>query len=166
MSYNIRFGGRGRGERIAEVINRAQPDIVLLQEATDTRVVDRLSELTDMRHRGAKRSYSTAYLSREPARDHRWHYHRDLQRAVLEVELQGLRIFNVHLRATHSNYTERGRMREVRAMLDFLAQHAEDFHILIGDFNTLDQARLNWKRCHRLRSWNLCWGTHVYRACS
>ena len=34
MSYNIRFGGVGREERIAEVIRHVDPDIVVLQEAT------------------------------------------------------------------------------------------------------------------------------------
>ena len=48
MSYNIRFGGRGREERIADVIREVDAGLVVLQEATDTRVIERLSHLTGM----------------------------------------------------------------------------------------------------------------------
>jgi len=41
MSYNIRFGGVGREERLAAVIRQADPDIVVLQEATRPDVVER-----------------------------------------------------------------------------------------------------------------------------
>ena len=142
MSYNIRFGGRGREERIADVINSAQADIAILQEATDDRVVARLAHLTDLPHYGAKPRHSCSFLSRTPVKDHRWHYDRRLQRAVLEVETESVRIFGIHLRATHSNFTERGRMSEVRAMLDVLKDYENDFHVLTGDFNTLAPGEL------------------------
>ena len=142
MSYNIRFGGVGREAHIAEVIRAAEPDLVVLQEATDTRVVERLSELTDMPHRAGKRKHSVAFLSRTEVGNFQWHYHPRLQRAVLEIDLNGLRVFGVHLRATHSNYTERGRMHEVRAILDFVKIYQSDLHVLVGDFNTLAPGEL------------------------
>ena len=61
---------------------------------------------------------------------------------MLEIELDDLRVFNIHLRATHSNYTERGRMREVRAILGFLEARENGFHLLVGDFNTLAPGEL------------------------
>ncbi|HTH52124.1 MAG TPA: endonuclease/exonuclease/phosphatase family protein, partial [Pyrinomonadaceae bacterium] len=142
MSYNIRFGGQGREERIADVIRRAEPDLVVLQEATDIRVVDRLSELTSMPHRAAKQKHSVAFLSRTPVDGYEWHYNDQLERAVLEIDVHGLRVFGVHLRATHGNYMERGRMREVRAILDFAKRHENEFHLLTGDFNTLAPGEL------------------------
>lgn len=142
MSYNIRFGGLGREERIAQVINQAQPDLVVLQEATHPDVVDRLSQLTRMPHTGAKRKHSVAFLSRSPVKGHKWHYHANLKRAVLEIDLDGARVFGVHLRATHSNYTERGRMGEVRALLEFVRSYKDEFHVLVGDFNTLAPGEL------------------------
>ena len=45
LSYNIKFGGRGRERAIAEVIRGATPDVVLLQEATDPRVIEQLIRL-------------------------------------------------------------------------------------------------------------------------
>lgn len=142
MSYNIRFGGRGREERIGKIISEAGPDLVVLQEATDPRVVERLSTLTGMPYWAAKERHSVGFLSREPVSGHDWLYHKQLERAVLEIELDGARIYGIHLRATHSNYTERGRMREIRAILEFVKKDAEEFHVLVGDFNTLAPGEL------------------------
>lgn len=142
MSYNIRFGGIGREERIATVIRQCDPDIVVLQEATKPEVVERIASLSQMPHLGAKRSHSVGFISRVEVQKHDWHYHRDLQRAFMEIEVDGCRIYNVHLRATHSNYTERGRMREVRALLSAIEAKKTDFHILVGDFNTLAPGEL------------------------
>jgi exodeoxyribonuclease-3 len=142
MSYNIRFGGIGREERIAAVINQCDPDIVALQEATKPEVVERLAELCNTPHWGAKRSHSAAFISRFEVARHKWYYHNHLQRAFLMIELDGVRIYNIHLRATHSNYTERGRMREVKVLLDILKPKEAEFHLLVGDFNTLAPGEL------------------------
>lgn len=142
MSYNIRFGGLGREDRIAAVINQASPDLVVLQEATHPHVVERLAELTEMPHSAAKSKHSVAFLSRTPVKHFEWQHHQHLQRAVLEIELDRLRVLGVHLRATHSKYTERGRMREVRAILEFIKKYEGEFHLLTGDFNTLAPGEL------------------------
>ena len=62
----------------------------------------------------------------------------------MEIRLAGidLAIYGVHLRATHSNYTERGRMREVRALLRSISAGRDQFHLLVGDFNTLAPGEL------------------------
>lgn len=151
MSYNIRFGGVGRERPLAEVIRQADPDIVVLQEATRPDVVERLAETTEMPHWASRRGQSTAFISRIAVAGHEWQFYRELQRAVLRIDLGELRIYGVHLRATHSNYTERGRMREVRALLDSLKPVADDLHLLVGDFNTLapgellDMQQLPWR---------------------
>jgi endonuclease/exonuclease/phosphatase family metal-dependent hydrolase len=153
MSYNIHFGGRGREERIAEVIRHCDPDIVVLQEATRTDIVGRLAELTHMEHHAARRDYSTAFLSRVEVESYAWHRPPGLQRAYIEIKLAGTStvIFGVHLRATHSNLTERQRMREARALLKSIKEHREGFRLLAGDFNTLapgellEMRRLPWR---------------------
>jgi len=142
MSYNIRFGGVGREARLAEVIRKCEPDIVVLQEATKPDAVERIADLCEMPHWTAKPNHSVAFVSRVEAENYEWHYHRQLQRAFLEIEIAGARIYGVHLRATHSNYTERGRMREVRALLDGIKAKSSEFHVLVGDFNTLAPGEL------------------------
>jgi exodeoxyribonuclease-3 len=142
LSYNIRFGGIGREERIAAVIRHCDPDIVVLQEATKPEVVERLADLCELPNWAAKRSHSVAFLSRIKVQHYEWQYHREMQRPFMEIEIDGLRIYGVHLRATHSNYTERGRMREVRALLDGIRAKKDEFHLLVGDFNTLAPGEL------------------------
>ncbi len=43
LSYNIRYGGAGREAALAAVIRAAAPDLVVLQEATNPQVVERLA---------------------------------------------------------------------------------------------------------------------------
>jgi endonuclease/exonuclease/phosphatase family metal-dependent hydrolase len=142
MSYNIRFGGVGREERLAAVIRQGNADIVVLQEATRPDIVERLAAMTGMTQWAATPGQSVAFISRVKIGEHEWQYLPQMQRAVLRMELGGLMIYGIHLRATHSNYTERGRMREVRALLENLKHLADGFHVLVGDFNTLAPGEL------------------------
>jgi exodeoxyribonuclease-3 len=137
MSYNIRFGGAGREERLAAVVRRGEPQIVVLQEATRPDVVERLAGLLGFPHWAAKRGHSTAFISSVPVARYEWLYHPHIQRPVMSIDLDGLRIYDVHLRATHSNYTERGRMREVTVLLEMVHRGGSRLHLLAGDFNTL-----------------------------
>ena len=144
MSYNIRFGGVGREKSIADVIRHCSPDIVLLQEATREAGVAEIAKHAEMPYWGAKQGNSPAFVSRVAVDQFDWHHHRDIQRPFLEIRLaeSGLTIYNIHLRATHSNYTERSRMREVRALLDAIKPAKERLHLLVGDFNTLAPGEL------------------------
>ena len=144
MSYNIRFGGVGREKRIADVIRHCSPDIVLLQEATREAGVAEIAKYAEMPHWGAKQGHSPAFVSRVAVDNFEWHHHRDMQRPFLEIRFAegDLTLYNIHLRATHSNYTERGRMREVRALLNAIKPAKDRFHLLVGDFNTLAPGEL------------------------
>ena len=145
LSYNIREGGVGRAEDIAEVIKAASPDVVALQEARDPLVVARIAELAGFRFHGARRSHSTGFLSNVPVLDHAWRHPRRTRHALLEVALADgyPRLFVLHLRAWFSKWTERNRARELRGLLDGIQeqlireQHAFAFHVLAGDFNAL-----------------------------
>ena len=144
LSYNVRFGGAGREESLAAVIKESDPDLVVLQEATDPRVVERLSEETGLRMRAAQRGHSIAYLSRVPVKHHEWHRPRGSRRHFMEIELEGsnLVVFGIHLSAVHSFWTERRRMRELRSLLAWVETRQHGFHVMVGDFNTLAPGEL------------------------
>jgi endonuclease/exonuclease/phosphatase family metal-dependent hydrolase len=97
-----------------------------------------------MPHWAARQGRSPAVVSPIAIEHYEWHHCRGMQRPFMEIRLAGsdLTLYNIHLRATHSNYTERGRMREVRALLGHLKEHERRFHVLIGDFNTLAPGEL------------------------
>ncbi|HEV3470908.1 MAG TPA: endonuclease/exonuclease/phosphatase family protein [Pyrinomonadaceae bacterium] len=138
LSYNIRFGGRGREARIAEVIRAVAPDLVVFQEATDPRVVARVAGLAGMPHWAARPAHSTGYVSRLAPAGHEWHHPAGARHAFLEVVLEGgARVFGLHLSARFSKWSERQRAREIGALLEGIRQHQEGFHVLVGDFNTL-----------------------------
>ncbi len=150
LTYNIREGGVGRAEQIAEVIKAASPDVVALQEARDPVVVERIAKLAGFRFSGARGSHSTGFLSNVPVLAHAWRHPPRTRHALLEVSLaDGFpRLFVLHLRAWFSKWSERQRARELRGLLDGIQeqlireQHAFAFHVLAGDFNALAPGEL------------------------
>jgi exodeoxyribonuclease-3 len=144
LSYNIRYGGAGRERELSEVVRACDADIVVLQEATRVHVVRSLSEATGMKFWAAREDHSLAYLSRIEIGQHEWHWPRGSRRAFLEIAPAGLdlRVYGVHLSAVHSAFTERRRMRELRSMLAWVATRETDFHVFVGDFNTLAPGEL------------------------
>ena len=138
LTYNIRDGGEGRVGALAAVINHCAADLVLLQEAVRPSVVESLAVATGMGAWGARPRHSLGFLSRRPVAHYRWHRPAASRRAFLEIvpEERGLRIFGVHLSAVHSNWTERLRVRELRAILRGVG-HKDEFHVIAGDHNTL-----------------------------
>ena len=145
LTYNIREGGLGRAEEIAEVIKAANPDVVALQEARLPPIVEQIAKLAGFDSFGSQLSHSTGFLSRVPVLNHQWRHPVRTRHAVLEVTLgENLpRLFVLHLRAWFSNWTERQRARELRGLLDGIQEqlikeeHAFAFHVLAGDFNAL-----------------------------
>jgi endonuclease/exonuclease/phosphatase family metal-dependent hydrolase len=145
LTYNIREGGVGRAEEIADVIRAARPDVVALQEARDPAVVERIASLAGFRSFGSRPAHSAGFLSNVPVLEYGWRHPPRTRHAVLEVSLAGglPRLFVLHLRAWFSNWTERQRARELRGLLDGIQEQLkrEDrafaFHVLAGDFNAL-----------------------------
>lgn len=145
LTYNIREGGTGRVEKLAEVIIAAAPDFVALQEARDPAVVEQLAKLAGFSHCGSRPSHSTGFLSRLPVEGHAWRQPPRTRHAVLEVRLAGElpRVFVLHLRAWFSSWSEQRRVRELRGLLDGIRdqlireENAFAFHVIAGDFNAL-----------------------------
>ena len=139
LSYNIRFGGVGREQALAEVIKAAAPDLVVFQEATHPHVIERLSAATGFPFWAARRNHSIGYLSRREVAYHEWHYPAGARHSFLEIVPAGTetRVFGLHLSARFSRWDERRRWREIRALLQGIKRHQDGFHVLVGDFNTL-----------------------------
>jgi len=139
VSYNIRYGGFGREKHLAAVIRDCAPDLVVFQEATHPRVIERLAADTGMKAWGARPGHSLGFISRLQIDHHEWHRPRGARHPFLEIVPAGfeMRVFGLHLSAVHSNWTERQRVRELQALLKGIEQHQHGFHVVTGDFNTL-----------------------------
>src|SRR6478736_9541724 len=66
VSYNIRFGGEGRLAFLGAVLAHLEPDVVLLQEATDPIAVDRIARAAGLGNVFRRPDWSVAALTREP----------------------------------------------------------------------------------------------------
>lgn len=139
LSYNIRFGGRGREQELSDTIAGVAPDLVVFQEATDPKVIERLAETSEFPFWAARRNHSIAFLSRQEVDYYEWHYPAGARHSFLEIVPAGstMRIFGLHLSARFSKWDERRRAREIRALLAGIERHQAGLHVLVGDFNTL-----------------------------
>src|SRR6267142_512061 len=139
LSYNIRFGGRGREAALAEVIRSVAPDLVVFQEAIHPEIIEQLATATSLPIWAARRRHSIGYISRLPVTHHEWHYPAGAKHSFLEIVLEGTeaRIFGLHLSARFSKWSERQRAREIQSLLKGIERYQEGFHVLVGDFNTL-----------------------------
>jgi endonuclease/exonuclease/phosphatase family metal-dependent hydrolase len=139
LSYNIRFGGRGRESQLAEVIRTTGPDLVVFQEAIDPELISRLAVATGLPFWAARAEHSIGFISRLEIAHHEWHYPAGAKHSFLEIVPKGTeeRIFGLHLSSTFSKWSERRRVREIQALLKSIERHQAGFHVLVGDFNTL-----------------------------
>lgn len=139
LSYNIRFGGLGREDALAKVIENTAPDLVVFQEAINPSVIEQLSKRTKLPYWAARANHSIGYLSRLEIAYHEWHYPAGAKHSFLEVIPAGsdIRIFGLHLSARFSKWDERRRAREIQSLLEGIKRHQDGFHVLVGDFNTL-----------------------------
>jgi exodeoxyribonuclease-3 len=144
LSYNIRRGGSGREAALARVITACAPDLVVLQEATDSEVVKRLASESGMAQYASRPGESLAFMSRARVQHYEWFRPRVSRHAFLEIQLAGseARVFGLHLSAVHAAWTENRRIHELRALLKAIAHHQHGFHVLTGDFNTLAPGEL------------------------
>jgi exodeoxyribonuclease III len=139
LSYNIRFGGLGREQPLAETIKAASPDLVVFQEATHPEVIERVAAAAGYSFWAARRNHSIGFLSRHEVAYHEWHYPAGARHSFLEIVPAGseARVFGLHLSARFSRWDERRRTREIQSLLQGIKRHQEGFHVLVGDFNTL-----------------------------
>lgn len=139
VSYNIRFGGGSRLAFIGAVLASLQPDVVLLQEATDPIAVDRIAKAAGLGHVYRRPGWSVAAASREPLRGHQWH-RPGRSRGFLELSPAGeprIRLIGLHLPAGLSARGENARLRSVDSLLEWAGGAVDDNTILMGDLNSV-----------------------------
>jgi len=138
LVYNIWDGGDGRLDALASVIGSQEPDVVALLEATSESASALAGELGLELAFGQSNSIfdlHVAWLSRLPVRRAQNHRLPALAKTLLEIDLDGTRLFATHLTSRHEE-TAHPRDGEIRAILDVLGSYDEP-HLLVGDFNAL-----------------------------
>jgi endonuclease/exonuclease/phosphatase family metal-dependent hydrolase len=147
LSYNILDGGGDRGEAIGAVLEARRPDIVVIVEADDPAVLDRIAarlEMDKVRGEGNRPGSAAAILSRWPIRESINHAalrpaisKTFLEATILEPGGAQWVIGAVHLHARANEEDERARETEIAEVLDVFRKRRESgqAHLLAGDFN-------------------------------
>ena len=139
LSYNIRFGGRGRERAIAEVLRALNPDVAVLQEATDPAVIAAVAAVLDLRVVAADANASVAVIGRATtANVQRLPLRTGRTCVALDLPDHGVRLYGVHLSAGLSRRGESRRLAETRQLLWIIdSQDGRIRSAIIGDLNAI-----------------------------
>lgn len=159
VAYNVLNGGTGRADPLIEVVvaqrERGGADVVVLAEASDPEVVERMGRRLGMEwiigasDRG--KGGAVAVLTRGKvvrSVNHAAVGGEDMPRGLLEaaVEVAGVElvVFGVHLHARATLADEAVRVKEVGAVLRAAERYraAGKAHVLAGDFNANSPAQV------------------------
>jgi len=147
ISYNIRDGGEGREDLLADVIEAQRPDVVGLVEADRRDIVERVANRLKMDFLHAPRNtHASALLSRWPIREtinHAVLHPDELEKSFLEAVVVDpssrteWTLGVVHLHAHGTEEAERRRERELEVVLAAFETRrmAGSPHLICGDFN-------------------------------
>jgi endonuclease/exonuclease/phosphatase family metal-dependent hydrolase len=138
LTYNICEGGAERIGALAEVIRDAGADAVALTEVTPASAQALARELAMELTFGPSNSIfdlHVAWLTRGETRGARNHRLPALSKTLLEVDVDGVRLFVTHLASRHEEHAH-PRAGEVAAILHVLERVGEP-HVLAGDLNAL-----------------------------
>lgn len=152
-TYNIRKGGRRRRRYLADVVQGLDPDVTVLQEATDPRVVRYVADAAGAQIVIHAPGRSVAMLSRVATTEARWH-RMARARNFVEVELAdtGVRVIGVHLSAGLSGRGERRRLPEINRVLQVAdAPPGAGRTLIAGDLNAVAPGDLS--AVARLPAW-------------
>ncbi len=173
MTYNILNGGGRRAHLILQVLQTAQPDVVVLQEVFNEMLVRDLAQALNMDWRFVRGNSKRhlALLSRLSILSCRsYHPFPPIHRAVLEAEMEysfekRFRLFGVHLLASLDPLSELWRVWETQTIIKRVRQHATEPCLIVGDFNTIAPGDkiLNGKMPTILKLAIFLQGRRVYR---
>jgi exonuclease III len=175
MTYNILKGGIGRQADIRAVIQTANPDLVLLQEVIDSKVLRSLAQSLDMQWFLGKGNQKTkvALLSKLPVLNFKSHHPRfPIWRNVIEAEVQyqpnkTFFLIGVHLIPHLWLGFELWRYLEVKYVLNLCKRLLGQPLLIAGDFNAIapdDEVLIN-STTASIKAMLLLQGNHVFRFC-
>ena len=136
VTWNIWNGGEGRIDAIERVLREQDADVVALQEANDRAAVGHLAAALEMElvYGEANSEYAVAWLSRLPVERFENHRLPVLEKTLLKIEVDGLRLCTTHLSAGRTRDDEPRRIAEAEAILAEVGAIAD---VLVGDFNAV-----------------------------
>jgi exodeoxyribonuclease-3 len=145
MTYNILDGGIGREAYLLKVIQRTQPDVLVLQEVFSEGILKFLAASLEMQYfvGEGNKERKVALLSKLPVRSFSSHHSfPPIWRNFIDAEIewmpnQYLRIIGVHPMAILGVAFELWRLWEARYILAYVEKLHIDHVLIAGDFNAI-----------------------------
>jgi endonuclease/exonuclease/phosphatase family metal-dependent hydrolase len=145
MTYNILDGGISRETYILEVIQGANPDLIVIQEVTDVNILRSLGQTLNMEYLIGKgnRERKVALLSRLPIENFRSnHPIFPIWRNFIEANIkcpsgESIRLVGVHLIANPWIGFELWRLLEIQYITKYIQPYSNYPCVMAGDFNAV-----------------------------
>lgn len=145
MTYNILDGGENREAHILNVIQAANPDIVILQEVYSDEFLQSLSQALGMSYRfgTGNKQRKVALLSKFPVKSFKSHHPifpiwRNFIHAEIEIlPSKTVRIIGVHPMANLGIIFEIWRFLEASFIIRHVQRANAQFSLIAGDFNAI-----------------------------
>jgi endonuclease/exonuclease/phosphatase family metal-dependent hydrolase len=143
MTYNIWNGGRDREQAICQVIQAANPDVVIVQEITNPMVLERIADTLGMDYYLTPKPdwwHKVGLLSRLPVLawctfPAGWGWRHCLEATLQLPNQQQLTVYGIHLLPYFPFFFEGWRRLDLQLLIRQIQQTTEEAHILAGDFN-------------------------------
>jgi endonuclease/exonuclease/phosphatase family metal-dependent hydrolase len=170
-TYNIRFGGKNRGDLIVKVLKDIDADVILLTEASDNGTLDNIAKSLGMFQVNAKtRKAQLAVLTHKPIVEEINYCPVGLERPLIGTKIaiseeRHILLYGLHLQCHYFKRNEVQRIKELKIYLEYIKSKAQDGHLLLGDFNAIapnDRFRLDMMPLKEkgMIYWE---GGHIYR---
>jgi exonuclease III len=143
LTYNILNGGRQGEDALLAIITELQPDIVVVQELLDERLLKRFARSlnTDWFFARGNSRYHLGLLSRYPIVDafsyHRWPIRTALLEATIALGGYPLHLWGVHLMPHLGVPFKLWRVAEVSVMMQRTRRMQDEPCLIAGDWNAI-----------------------------
>lgn len=142
MTFNIWTGKSRKAEHFIEIIKKADPDIVILNEANDPKVFHQIADqLKYERVLSIHKKYYVGVLSKFKIESHEFYFLDTLSKSLVEVKVnvpgfdKPLWVFGCHLVALNLKRRNKKRALEIESILPYIEKRMGDHVIFAGDMN-------------------------------
>ncbi len=141
MTFNLWKGGEKKKESIYEILKKADADIMIINEANDSKVFFEIAEMLGCeRVLHVHNKYNIGIISKHPIVSHKFHKFDALSKSLVEAQIKlpegdVVNVFASHLVALSISSRQKIRQKELEAILPILETKKGEKIIFAGDMN-------------------------------
>lgn len=143
MTFNVWTGKEHKKKHILAIIKKANPDIIVINEANHPQVFNDIADALNY-HRilAIHNTYNVGILSKFPIETHQFFFFKEVKKSLVEAQInvpeldKPLYLFACHLTALNLNKRVKKRKIEIDIILEQVKKRLKDHYVILaGDMN-------------------------------